>query len=338
MEEKNKKSQGKKYLGIREIAKMAGVSTATVSRVMNHPEKCSAKTIEKVTKIIEDNHYIPNDTIKSIFANESNIIAVFIQDINNPFYTKLVLEINELCFENNYMLLICDTEDDQNKEKAYLEYCIAKRCAGIILTEGYSWEIFKNADVPVVFFDRGRDEKSVYVASDNYESARKVVNYLCNLGHEKIAFVGAMGDFESVQCRYRGYRDELKARGVTFEQQYVYGERGYMCAEMGRNALRYFLSLEEPPTAIFCACDILAFGVVNAAQKMNIKIPEQLSVCGFDHVMDDYFYVQLTTVEQDVPGIAKALFEEIINYQDDPRRRIVKSKFIYGETCARVQG
>lgn len=190
----------------------------------------------------------------------------------------------------------------------------------------------------MVFFDRGRDEKSVYVASDNYESARKVVNYLCNLGHEKIAFVGAMGDFESVQCRYRGYRDELKARGVTFEQQYVYGERGYMCAEMGRNALRYFLSLEEPPTAIFCACDILALGVVNAAQKMNIKIPEQLSVCGFDHVMDDYFYVQLTTVEQDVPGIAKALFEEIINYQDDPRRRIVKSKFIYGETCARVQG
>ncbi len=78
--------------------------------------------------------------------------------------------------------------------------------------------------------------------------------------------------------------------------------------------------------------------MVNAAQKMNIKIPEQLSVCGFDHVMDDYFYVQLTTVEQDVPGIAKALFEEIINYQDDPRRRIVKSKFIYGETCARVQG
>ena len=104
MEEKNKKSQGKKYLGIREIAKMAGVSTATVSRVMNHPEKCSATTIEKVTKIIEDNHYIPNDTIKSIFANESNIIAVFIQDINNPFYTKLVLEINELCFENNYVI------------------------------------------------------------------------------------------------------------------------------------------------------------------------------------------------------------------------------------------
>ena len=316
---------------------MAGVSTATVSRVMNHPEKCSAKTIEKVTKVIEENHYIPNDTIKSIFANESNIIAIFIQDINNPFYTKLVLEINNLCFKNHYMLLICDTEDNQDKERAYLEYCIAKRCAGIILTEGYSWEIFKNADVPVVFFDRGREEKSVYVASDNYESARKVVDYLCNLGHERIGFVGSMSDFESVQCRYQGYKDELKARGVTYDCRYIYGEKGYMRAEIGRNALRHFLSLEEPPTAVFCACDVLALGVVNAAQKMNIQIPEQLSVCGFDHVMDDYFYMQLTTVEQDVPGIAKALFEEVVNYQDEPCRRIVKSKFIYGETCARVQ-
>lgn len=337
MEQKEKMSrERKKYLGIREIAKMAEVSTATVSRVMNHPEQCSEDTRERVSKIIKENNYIPNDTIKTIFSNTSNIIAIFIHDINNPFFTRLVLELNNLCFRNHYMLLICDTENNQEKEQAYLEFCIAKRCVGIILTEGTSWEIFEKVEIPLVFFDRGKGQGYPFVTSNNYESARKIINYLYNLGHRKIAFIGPKGDFESVQRRYQGYKDEIQGKNLEFNEEYVYCEEGDMRAEMGMNGLRYFLSLEDPPTAVFCSCDIIALGVVNAAAQMNISIPDKLSVCGFDHVMDDYFHMQLTTMEQNIEKIAEALFQGVVEYRECPQRKILETKFIYGETCARV--
>ncbi len=326
----------KQYLGIREIAEIAGVSTATVSRVMNHPEKCAEKTREKVSKVIREQNYIPNDTIRTIFSNTSNIIAIFIYDINNPFFTKLLLELNNLCFQNHYMLMICDTENSEEKEKAYLEWCIAKRCMGIILTEGGSREIFRKVKIPVVCLDRGSGigKKSVYVASDNYESARKVVNYFANLNHKRIAYIGSKGDFESVRNRYLGYKDELEEKGIPFHSQYVYCEDGYMNIEMGKNGLKYFLTLNDPPTAIFCACDMIALGVINVALQMKIPVPEKLSVCGFDHVLGDIFYMDLTTVEQDIPGIAMALFQAIINYQDSPDKIVINTKMIYGETCA----
>ena len=109
------------FLGIREIAQMANVSTATVSRVINHPEKCSEQTRKKVEKIIQENNYIPNETIKNIFSKSSNTIAIFIYDISNPFFTNLIMELNNICFKEHYTLLICDTENDIEKEKEYLK-------------------------------------------------------------------------------------------------------------------------------------------------------------------------------------------------------------------------
>lgn len=326
------------FLGIREIAQMANVSTATVSRVINHPEKCSEQTRRKVEKIIKENNYIPNETIKNIFSKSSNTIAIFIYDISNPFFTNLIMELNNICFREHYTLLICDTENDIEKEKEYLKFCIAKRCIGIILTEGVTNTLFKDIKIPFVSLDRKEGAKVPFVTSENYHIIRKVINYLYNLGHRKIAFVGSKHQFVSVEKRYQGYLDELKEKNLPFKEEYVYREGEALDTKLGRQALRYFLSLPKMPTALLCANDMVALGVINEARSMNIDIPDSLSVCGFDHVLDEFLPVPLTTVEQNIPKIAEELFYSLTEQPDTPAEKIVDSIFIPGKTCARVSG
>lgn len=325
-----------KFLGIREIAQMANVSTATVSRVINHPEKCSEQTRIKVEKIIKEHNYIPNETIKNIFSKSSNTIAIFIYDISNPFFTNLIMELNNICFKEHYTLLICDTENDIEKEKEYLKFCIAKRCIGIILTEGISNQLFKNLEIPLVSLDRKEGVNVPFVTSENYYIIRKIINYLYNLGHRNIAFVGSKHKFVSVEKRYQGYIDELKEKKIPFKPEYIYREGESLDTKLGRKALNYFLSLPEMPTALLCANDMVALGVINEARFMNIDIPGTLSVCGFDHVLEEFLPVPLTTVKQNIPKIAEELFYSLTKQPRMPGEKIVESTFIPGQTCARA--
>lgn len=327
-----------KFLGIREIAQIAGVSTATVSRVINHPEQCSENTRQKVEEIIREYNYVPNETIKHIFSKSSNTIAVFIHDIQNPFYSHLIMELNSLCFREHYTLFICDTENDIDKEQAYLESCLAKRCTGIILTEGVSHQLFNDLDIPIVALDRKNLNLDVpVVSSENYYIIRKLVSYLCNLGHHKIAFVAPKRDLVSIERRFKGYQDELEARNIEPDPEYIFLKSHSLSPTLGREALQHFLSLPEPPTAIICANDMIALGVINEAALMNIRIPDMLSVCGFDHVIDDYLPTPLTTVEQNIPQLALELFQAIVTPEAQPTQAIIESKLILGHTCARVK-
>lgn len=323
------------FVGIREIAQIANVSTATVSRVINHPEQCSPKTREKVEKIIKEYNYIPNETIKNIFSKSSNTIAVFIHDIQNPFYTQLIMELNNLCFNNHYTLLICDTENNTEKEQEYLKFCLAKRCEGLILTEGFSNDMFKELSIPFVFLDRYNYPENSYVTSDNYASVRKVVNYLYNLGHRKIAFVCPEENYCSVKPRYEGYVDEMNEKQLPLLPEYIYRKDHRLDTRLGKNALQHFLSLPDMPTAVVCANDMIALGMINEASVMNIEIPERLSICGFDHTLDDFMPVPLTTVEQNIPKLAEALFHAVTESPDKPIQTIIETKFISGHTCTK---
>ena len=132
--------------------------------------------------------------------------------------------------------------------------------------------------------------------------------------------------------------DELKEKNLPFKEEYVYREGEALDTKLGRQALRYFLSLPKMPTALLCANDMVALGVINEARSMNIDIPDSLSVCGFDHVLDEFLPVPLTTVEQNIPKIAEELFYSLTEQPDTPAEKIVDSIFIPGKTCARVSG
>ncbi|MEA4854493.1 MAG: LacI family DNA-binding transcriptional regulator [Christensenella sp.] len=337
MDKKSGHSSNKNlYIGIREIAALANVSTATVSRVINTPELCSPATRKKVEQIIKEYNYVPNESITRIFSKSSKTIAFFILDIENPFYTNLILELNDLCFKKRYTLLICATENDEKKEQAYLEFCLAKRCEGIIVTEGVSRNNFKNISIPIVTLDRQISPQTPCVTSEGYHSVRKSINYMYNLGHRKIGFIGPE-DLCSIDIRFSGYTDELTEKGLDIKPEYIFRKKASPNPQLGKEALQYYLSISDAPTAVFCANDMIALGLINEATLMRISIPENLSVCGYDHVLSNYLYMPLTTIEQNIPKIASALFKALTQPSSNASLEIIDVNFIPGKTCSRLK-
>lgn len=331
-ENKNNKS-----IGIREIAKLAGVSTATVSRVINKSPSTSQKVREKVEKIIEEYNYIPNQNIRNIFSKSYNSIAIFIYDIDNPFFTRLIKELNKICLTNKYTLLICDTENEKNRENEYLEYCLANRFSGIIVTEGIDYSIFETHELnlPIVTLDRKINKHFSVVSSENVEAAKNVVEYLYNLNHRKIAFVGCANDYMSVISRKEGYLKGLNDKNILFRAEYIYEKGEKLDLENGTNALKYFLTLSDPPTAIICANDIIALGIINEARVQNLLIPDDISIVGFDNVIDLIHYPTITTVKQDLKKMANLLFDLITNPPESPKSIKIDTKLIQGYTTKR---
>ncbi|MBA4698016.1 MAG: LacI family DNA-binding transcriptional regulator [Ruminococcus sp.] len=326
------------YVGIREIARMAGVSTATVSRVINRPEKTSPKVREQVEKIIEEYQYVPNQAARNIFSKTSNSIALFVYDMENPFFVSLIRAINKLCLKKNLTLLICATEDDAEQEKEYLEYCISNRCAGIILTEGCNYKIFEpyRDKIPLIFLDRRSHGHYSSVSSNNRESLARVVDYLYNLNHRRIGFIGCKKDLDSVKARQKGYLQGLTAHSLSIQKEYIYENNTELSLSAGKEALNYFLSLPKPPTSIICCADIVALGILNQAAVQNIKIPDELSIVGFDNVLDNLHSPPITTVRQNVDAMAAALIEMILSPPDPPIFEIVETTFIPGTTCQKT--
>ncbi|RRD95904.1 LacI family transcriptional regulator [Clostridiales bacterium COT073_COT-073] len=326
------------YIGIRDTAKLAGVSTATVSRVINSPNMTSDAVREKVQKIIEEYNYIPNQPVQKLFSKTSNTIAVFIYDMENPFFIKLIKELNQICLNHNYILLICNTESNPDLEKKYLHFCLANRCAGIILTEGIDSDIFESCKIPIpiAFLDRKTHGKFSSVRSNNRQIMQSVVDYLYNLGHRKIAFVGCKTPMDSVLSRQKGYIEFTANKNLPLNPEYIYTQNTQLTLQAGGQALQYFLSLSSAPTAIICCNDMIALGTLNAAYSLGLKVPDDISVVGFDNVISNIHQPQITTVEQDLHTISNELFQLIISPPDEPVSKIINATFIQGASCSRI--
>ena len=327
----------KKYFGIRDIAKSAGVSTATVSRVINQPNSTSIEIREKVQAIIKEYNYVPNQMAKNLFSQTSNSIAIFIYDVSNPFFSKLINELNNIAFENEYTLLICDTENNKEKEEKYLRYCQSIRCSGIILTEGISYDLFKDSNLiqTISCLDRSSDNRFSSVISDNKGGVKKLIDYLYNLNHRKIAFAGAMDAYHTANMRKSSYIDSLKSHDITIREEYIYLS-GRFSHQTGVKALDYFLTLNDPPTAIVCANDQIAQGLIMRSYKLGISIPDDISVVGFDGIDTSYFFPEITTIQQNVRILAERLFDSVINKTKQSSHHVIDIEMIIGESCKRI--
>ncbi|AZO93688.1 LacI family DNA-binding transcriptional regulator [Halocella sp. SP3-1] len=328
---------------IRDIAEMCDVSTATVSRVLNSPDQVAEKTREKVLQVIKEENYIPNQIAKNLNSNITNNIALFIFDIMNPFFTKLIKEANRIAFDWNYSLIICDTENEKERELKYLNYINKSKFAGLILTEGISGEILEKLDpsYPVVCIDRYINSNSnrnyPIITSENREGARKAVEYLVTLNHKKIAHVSGTPGVKTADERKQGYLDIVEKYELPVDERYIY--TGDFRTESGIKALEYFLSLEEMPTAIFCANDLMAKGLLGRSMSLNINVPGDLSIIGFDGILNNSYY-KLTTVKQSIAQMAAVAMKELINLIEkktvSPKERKIPGKLIVGDTCQKL--
>lgn len=324
------------HVGIRDIAKFAGVSVATVSRVINTPEKATKKTRDKVNKIINEYNYVPNILVRDIYKQTSNTIAIFTLDIEISFFVELIKELNNIAFTNKYTLIICNTENNPEKEMEYLKFCEGIRTRGIIFTEGYSKEIFSSpaANQNLVFHDRYVSDKYSSVVANNKKGIKMLVDYLYNLGHTKFAFIGE-NDAISSQQRKQAFLETLKEKDIIVSPEYII--KGDWKARSGVDALDYICTLSDRPTAIVCANDTIARGFILRANKMGLKVPRDFSVVGFDGYTPEYFYPRITTVKQDVKKIAQNLFDCVILPADAESKHIMLDvEMVIGDSCHRI--
>lgn len=298
----------KRSVNIRQIAELCDVSIATVSRAINHPEKVTPELHERIHKVINEYNYVPNELAKQLFARDSKSLGLFVYDIANPFYSVLIQRLNELAFDKDYTLIICDTKNDVQRESKYLKYLQGIQVSALILTEGVPFALVKEiaGSIPCVSIDRmvemPKGSNIPVITSDNCGGAERAVDYLVSLGHRDIAIAGVQSVVSSLR-RFEGFKAAMKRHGLSLPEEYVC-RADNMNIKNGVQAFDHLFSLPNPPTAIFCSNDLIAQGVVQRAFSSGIQVPTQLSVVGFDGILGDTYYPQLTTLKQDVAQAA----------------------------------
>jgi DNA-binding LacI/PurR family transcriptional regulator len=307
---------GRQRPTIYDVARLAGVSTATVSRAVNGTGQIAASTRATIEAAVEQLGYRPNTIARSLVTKSTQTIALLLPDITNPFYAALVSGIQETALSHGHTMLLCTTESDPEREEHYLRVLRAKQVDGA-LVDGLVLPPdriarFVEDGFPIVCLDRDIDSRSIpLVQVDNRLGGRIATQHLIDLGHTRIGHVTGAGELGISDERLAGYRDALTGARLPVDFDLV--EEGRFTDDGGHDAARRLLEREPGVTAIFAANDLSALGVLNAVAEVGKRVPEDVSVVGFDDLhLSAYTAPPLTTVRQPAVEIATLATEILI--------------------------
>lgn len=322
-------------MNIRHIAKEAGVSVATVSRVLNHPEHVAPKTREKIEKIIKEMEYTPNWFARGLNFNRTGTIGLMIPHILNSVHMEIAKGVDDVAHQKECIALMCNAENSVDKEKRYLDWLIKRRVDGIIfISSCLEKEDFKQVEeqkIPVVLIGEHRSNSEFHVVSIDYSlAAVKAVKHLVENSYKRIAFIYGDNPKAENECKLVGYKKAMKGAGLPVDGGYIREvdnsiEGGYLAAKK-------LMELKRPPSAIFTSSDYIAFGAMDAIKDKNLRVPDDVAIVGFDNIrMSNLIEPKLTTVE--VPlhkmGVygARLLFDMIEEEEDNyPKTILLQSK------------
>jgi LacI family transcriptional regulator len=289
---------------IKEIAKRANVSIATVSNVITGAVRVSPALRERVQKAIEELDYHPNYVARSLKVRQTRLLGMIISDITNPFFPQLVRGAEDEAFRHNYLLITFNTDDRVDREKRVLSVLRSRRVDGVLLvvapsaTEATHLKNTVRAGVPIVCLDRippGVEVDSVTV--DNRGGARKCIEHLISSGHRRIAVIAGPRALPNAAERLQGYREALSLAGLPFDPDLVF--EGNFRVESGYQLGLRLLAAEPRPSAVFVCNDMMAMGMLRAAEEQGVECPRDLAVAVFDDLPFDFaFRPHLTAVSQ----------------------------------------
>jgi len=316
-------------LTIKDIAKKAGVSTATVSKVMNGYDDIGEKTKAKVQRIIKENNYRPNANAQSLRTKKSFLVGLFFKDhqdsgLKHPFFRGIISGLEDTLIKNNYdMILFAANWEDQF---SYLDKCQFRNVDGAILmgvpkNDSKIPELLE-AEIPSVFIDLDvEDKKASYIISDNVNGARQAVRHLSELGHNKIAIITGESITIPTKMRLKGFKEEMKKQNNPVKKEWIV-ESCYS-VDCGYNGMQQLLSLEEQPTAVFCQGDEIAVGAIKAVKKAGLKVPDDFSIVGFDDIeISQYLNPALTTIRQKKEKMGAEAAEMILTMINNPDKKV----------------
>jgi LacI family transcriptional regulator len=272
---------------IKDVAREAGVSTATVSHVINNSRFVTDQTREKVLSAIEKCNYYPNAHARSLASGRSHMLGVLVSDIANPFFPELVKSIESAAFERGYDLILLNTNYDAERTSGYIKRLIQRKVAGVALMtsemDASLIDELARCHVSVVFLDSGSAGECMSNLLVNYESGiDEAIRHLVGLGHRRIAYIGGPSRLRSANKRLEAFRASLARHLPDSASATVY--EGDFRLEGGRRAAREMLEAGAMPTAVVVANDMMALGVMQECRVKGLRIPLDLSVIGFDDI------------------------------------------------------
>ncbi|SIS39793.1 LacI family DNA-binding transcriptional regulator [Salimicrobium flavidum] len=311
---------------IKDVAKLAQVSTATVSRVLNGNGYVHSETKQRVAVAIKELNYRPNDVARNLFKGRSKTIALFVPDIMNPYFPELARAVEDVAQKEEYTFILCNTDDDLEKERKYLEALTQKSLDGLVIVSSTMIsEYIKEFNIPVVALDRILYEGVPSVTVNNFEGAQEAVKYLKEIGCKKIAHLAGPQDVRNAEQRRGGYMSEVEQES-WFQSSLV--ERGGYGIEEAMASTTRLLKAHPDIDGLFAANDLMAVGAIKACETLGINIPDQLSIVGFDGIMlGKTTSPSLTTMAQPIYDIGTAAVEMLIQQIRDPDLLIDMKEF-----------
>ena len=309
---------------IYDVAREAGVSMATVSRVVNNNPNVKPTTRKKVLEAIERLGYRPNAVARGLASKKTTTVGVVIPDISGAFFAEVARGIEDIANMYNYNIILSNSDTQKEKELRLINTLLEKQVDGLLFMGGEVTddhkEAFKTAAVPIVLSATYDDEElwpSVNI--DNKQGAIDATKVLLAEGHEKVALItGPLTDPVNGYPRYQGYREALDEQGVAFDEAYV--RVGNYRYNSGMEAMKELLALDKPPTAVFVASDVMAVGAIHAVQDAGLSVPEDVSVIGFDNIdIASMVRPLLSTVSQpmyDIGAVSMRLLTKLMNKEE----------------------
>lgn len=340
-----KRNMEKKSITITDIAREAGVSVATVSRYINKDAIVREDKVEKIQAVIEKYHYMPNRAARGLKTNHSMQIMLIVPDINNPYYSRMYEVLQDSVQEDGYVVMLYNTSEKEANEFKAIDLVAGMNCDGIIFcsvsNNGKVIERLQELGKPIVvstgfgyhIFD---SVHGIIPGQGTYISTC----YLIENGHRKIAYAGGSPNSILNERRLSGYCRAMEENGLIVDSQYCYS--GSFDLDGGRRAGEYLLSMKERPTAITCANDMIAIGIMQYCSENRIVIPQDLSIVGMDNIlMSDLIRPALTTVTNDGADFARKavelLFDRISGrYDGEVRERFCERTLIERDSVRKI--
>lgn len=300
----------------RDVARRAGVSTSTVSHVINGTQNVSEVLRKRVLKAMRDLEYQPNAMARSLRTRRSHTLGLLVPDLANPFVPAVVRGIEDVAKDNDYSVILCNLDEDPEREREYLRVLLSRRVDGLLMgptgERHEALERLVSERFPLVFFDRyvaGLDVSVVML--HNERAAHVAVSHLIELGHTRIGMVSGHPRHSTTHDRIAGYRHALSEAGLVVDERLIVG--GSSTSEGAARAMTSLLAVPERPTAVFCANNLMTIGALSAGRRAGLSVPEELALVGFDDFSwADVFHPRLTTVAQPTYEIGRSAAELLL--------------------------
>src|SRR5579863_2023400 len=297
-------------MDIRTVAERANVSIATVSRTINHVPTVNAKMAKRVWEAIRELNYFPNTQARALVSGRTRLLGLIVSEITNPFFPELIQGFEDIAVDNGYEILVSSTNYDPRRMSQCIRRMLERKAEGVaVMTFGIEEPLLEQLaerNIPMVFVDQGPDRPGISLLKvDYHHGIRQGVQHLAALGHRNIAFISGPMRLHSAQSRLAAFSKSLTECGISINQDWIV--EGDHTLEGGIAAADKLLSNAKLPTAVICSNDMTAIGVLHKVYRAGLRVPDDLSIIGFDDIhMSRVTIPPLTSIQMSRTELARA--------------------------------